>query len=318
MTNKEKYRRLCEQESTIPIFSQAWWLDAVAGDNWDVCIVEKGDKIQATMPYVVQKKFGLTLLIQPKLTQTLGPWLRSSTAKYSKQLSQQKDLMEALIDQLPKYHYFSQNWHYSNTNWLPFYWKGFEQTTRYTYVIEKTSDLERVFSDFEHSKRKNMKKSESIIKVVFDISAEEFYENHKMTLKKQGLEISYSFKLFKRIYDEGYKRNQAKTIAAFDHDGNLHAALFVIWDGISAYDLISTIDPDYRTYGAASVLIRDIIRYTSQFVNKFDFEGSMIEPVERSFRQFGAKQIPYFALTHRPSCWLNTVLHLKKALKGQA
>src|SRR5690554_1815817 len=226
--------------------------------------------------------------------------------------------MEALIDQLPEYHYFSQNWHYSNPNWLPFYWRGFDQSTRYTYVIEDTSDLEKVYSDFEHSKRKNIKKSESMVKVVFDISAEEFYENHKMTLKKQGSEISYDFQLFKRIYDEGYKRKQAKTIAAYDHDGNLYAALFVIWDGISAYDLISTIDPDYRTYGAASVLIRDVIRYTSQFVNKFDFEGSMIEAVERSFRQFGAKQIPYFALTHRPSRWLNTVLHLKKAIKGQA
>lgn len=316
MTNKEKYRQFCEQEPTIPIFSQAWWLDSVAGDNWDVCLIEKGDEIHASMPYVVRKKFGLTLLTQPKLTQTLGPWIKPSSAKYSKRLSQQKDLMEALIDQLPKYHFFSQNWHYSNTNWLPFYWRGFEQTTRYTYVIDDLSNLDKVFSEFEHSKRKNIKKSENLVTVVYDISAEEFYENHKLTLKKQGSEISYDFQLFKRIYEEGYKRNQAKTIAAYDEDGNLHASLFVIWDKMSAYDLISTIDPDYRTYGAATVLIRDIIKYTSRFVGKFDFEGSMIEPVERSFRQFGAKQTPYFALTHCSSRWLSKTLYLKKALKG--
>lgn len=72
MKNKYKYRQFCEKETTIPIFSQAWWLDAVAGDYWDVCVVEKGDQILATMPYVVKKKFGLTLLMQPQLTQTIN------------------------------------------------------------------------------------------------------------------------------------------------------------------------------------------------------------------------------------------------------
>lgn len=297
MVDKQKYRILCEQESNMPVFSQAWWLDSVAGDNWNVVLVEKEGIIQASMPYVVKKRYGLTFLSHPPLTQNLGPWIRASVAKYSKQLSQEKDLMQALIEKLPKYDYFNQNWHYSKNNWLPFYWSGFEQTTRYTYVIEGISNFENVFSEFEHSKRKNIKKSEPLVEVVYDISAEEFYENHKMTLKKQGGVISYEFSIFKKIYDEGYRRNQARTIAAYDTDGNLHAALFVVWDEMSAYDLISTIDPDYRVYGAASVLVRDIIKYTSSFVDKFDFEGSMIEPVERSFRQFGAKQKTYFAIS---------------------
>ena len=47
MTNKEKYYTFCDIEKTIPIFSQAWWLDAVCGDDWDVCLVEKGNEIYA-------------------------------------------------------------------------------------------------------------------------------------------------------------------------------------------------------------------------------------------------------------------------------
>ena len=45
MVKKEKYYAFCEIEKTIPIFSQAWWLDAVCADAWDVCIVEKGGEI---------------------------------------------------------------------------------------------------------------------------------------------------------------------------------------------------------------------------------------------------------------------------------
>lgn len=100
-TPKQKYRKLCEQKSSIPIFSQAWWLDSVAGDNWDVVLVKKGDTIQASLPFVTRKRFGLTVLGMPPLTQTLGPWMRLSSAKYAKQLSQEKDLLQALYAQLP-------------------------------------------------------------------------------------------------------------------------------------------------------------------------------------------------------------------------
>lgn len=41
--------------------------------------------------------------------------------------------MNYFIDNLPKFDYFNMNFHYSITNWLPFYWRGFKQTTRYTY-----------------------------------------------------------------------------------------------------------------------------------------------------------------------------------------
>jgi len=121
--------------------------------------------------------------------------------------------------------------------------------------------------------------------------------------------------LFKKIHDSAYENNSGRTIAAYDKDGNLHCALFVIWDEMSAYDLISTIDPKYRNIGAASLLIKEIIAYVSTFVNKFDFEGSMIEPVERSFRQFGAVQTPYFSISKTNSKLIKTYRFLQEIRK---
>jgi hypothetical protein len=311
VTNKEKYRQLCSVEMSIPIFSKDWWLDSVAGGDWDVVLVEKGGEILASMPYTMRNSYGLTLINQPLLTQNLGPWLRKSSAKYAKRLSQEKDLLQDLFKQLPSFSSFKQNWHCSKTNWLPLYWMGFEQTTKYTYVISNIKDYNTVFKDFENSKRKNIKKSEKIINVKFDISPEDFYKNHKLTLSKQRTKISYSFDVFKNLYSKGYKNNSAKTIAAYDKDGNLHAALFIVWDSNSAYDLISTIDPDYRTFGAASLLVQEAIKYVSKYVDKFDFEGSMIEPVERSFRQFGAIQTPYFTISKTNSKLLKTYRFLQ-------
>lgn len=320
MTNKEKYRQFCEQESTITIFSQAWWLDSVAGDNWDVCVVEKGDDIVATMPYVLQKKFGLTLLTQPKLTQTLGPWLKPSTAKYSKQLSQQKDLMEALIEQLPKYHYFSQCWHYINKNWLPFYWKGFEQVTRYTYVIEDLSNTDEIWASLQGNIRKEIRKAENKfnLSVKSNLPFSEFLLLNHKTFSRQGMKLPYNEIFVSQLASTAKDRNQCCWFIAQDNRGQNHAGVLLVWDDNSAYYLMGGGNPDLRNSGATSLCMWEAIKFASTVTKRFDFEGSMIEPVERFFRAFGAKQTPYFALTHRPSRWLNTVMHLKKALKGQA
>ena len=302
LSAKDKYRDLCHREPSIPLFSKAWWLDAAAGpDHWDVVIIEKKDAIVASLPYVIQKKGGFTLLTHPQLTQTLGPWLRPSNASYSKQLSYQKELMSAMIEKLPRFDHCYQRWHYSHTNWLPFYWAGFTQTTRYTYVLHDLSNLEDLFSHFHQGKRQDIKKAEKTITVRFDIPAREFYEHHKMTLLQRNAKIQYSFELFQRLYDSGYKHDSACTIAGYDQNNKLHAALFIVWDCNSAYGLINTIDQEYKTSGAATLLTRDVIRHLSTRTKKFDFEGSMIPGVEASLRQYNAVQMPYFEVSKTTS-----------------
>ncbi|WP_338449636.1 GNAT family N-acetyltransferase [Niallia oryzisoli] len=299
MKNKDKYREFCRVESTIPIFSQDWWLDAVVGEeHWDVALVEENNEIIASLPYMIKKKPFIKYISMPMLTQTAGIWIRYPLGqKYMDRLSFEKEIFNKIIDNLPKVDYFSQNFHYSFTNWLPFYWRGFSQTTRYTYVIEDLTDLDKVYREFDRSKKKDIKKALKQVKVGFDLSAREFYENHKLTLSKQGQKISYPFDVFERIYNSVYSRKAGRIIWAKDNHGHLHSALFVIWDGQSAYDLISTIDPDYRNSGSATLLILEIIKYIADKTRKFDFEGSMIETVERSFRKFGAVQKPYFKIT---------------------
>ena len=310
MTNREKYREFCKKEENIPLFSKDWFLDSVCGiDNWDVALVEKGGETLASMPFYKKRKAIFNIISMPKHAQTMGVYLKYPEGqKYEKRLSYEKELMSSLIEQLPKVDYFNQTFHYSVTNWLPFYWKGYTQTTNYTYVIENLKDLDTVFKNFNHAKRKNIKKAEKILEVKFDLSAKEFYDNHKMTLKKQDAEISYSFEHFNKLYKSAYKHNAGRTIYAVDSDNNIHAGLFVLWDKNSAYDLISTIDPDYRNIGGASLLVQEIIKFLSPKTDRFDFEGSMIENVEKSFRQFGAKQKPYFDITKIESKILKAVL----------
>ena len=204
---------------------------------------------------------------------------------------------------LPKYDLYDVCFSYNFTNWLPFYWAGYDQTTCYTYVLEDLTDLDEVFAGFAHSKRKNIKKAESQVTVKEDLSPQDFFANHEMTLAKQGQRINYSYDLFERVYQATHQRNAGKTWYAVDENGNLHAAILVVFDVKSAYYLVSTMDPDYRNSGAGTLLIRHAIAWVSKHTRKFDFEGSMIPGVEHSFRKFGARQKPYFRISRNLLPW---------------
>ncbi|MFV9997581.1 MAG: GNAT family N-acetyltransferase [Arsenophonus endosymbiont of Dermacentor nuttalli] len=313
MSNKEKYRQLCKRESTIPVFSQAWWLDAVAGENWDVAVVDKGEEIQAVMPYVLKKRYGQTVLTQPPLTQHLGPWLRATKAKYAKSLVREKDLLQALIDQLPIYTLYAQNWGPNNTNWLPLYWRGFKQTTRYTYRIEKLTDLDEVWAGFQENIKTDIRKAKNRFNITVqnDLSVEQFLHINEKTFLRQGKKLPYGHHLVQRIDQAAVANNARKIFIAVDNEGRHHAAVYLIWDRHSAYYWMGGGDPELRNSGATSLCMWEAINFASTVTEKFDFEGSMIEPIERFFRGFGAIQTPYFQIWHAPSNLIKFAMFLR-------
>ncbi|WYL96978.1 MAG: GNAT family N-acetyltransferase [Gloeotrichia echinulata IR180] len=283
--------------TTNSIFQSRWWLDAVAPKTWNAVEICQDGRIVARLPYIVNLKMGLRYLTMPPLTQTLGPWLAPSKAKYAKQLAQQKDLMTSLIEQIPPYDYFCQNFHFSITNWLPFYWHGFQQTTRYTYIIEDLNGSDNIWANFQENIRREIRKAQKKVKVYNDSDIEKFLALNHLTFKRQNKNLPYSRELVKRL-DAACAEHQARRIFfAEDAQGRIHAAIYIVWDENSAYYLMGGSDPELRNSGATSLLMWEAIQFASTVTKKFDFEGSMIEPIERFFRGFGARQIPYFQVS---------------------
>ena len=71
--NKAEYRRFIEKRADIPVFFQDWWLDTVAGVNWEVILLKnKQEDIQAILPFTFQKRFGFKVCTQAPLTSFLG------------------------------------------------------------------------------------------------------------------------------------------------------------------------------------------------------------------------------------------------------
>lgn len=316
-SRQSSYRALCECESTIPLFSQAWWLDAVAGEeHWDVALVQNGGQILASMPYVLHRRKPLVLLGHPPLTQTLGPWLRNTGAKQATKLSRHKDWMERLIEALPHYDYFRQNWHHSQSNWAPFFWAGFVQTTRYTYRLRDLSDERKLWESLQPNIRREIRKAQGRfdLRVRTDLGVRDFLKLNVQTFERQGKGLPYSAGLVERLDAACQGRRARRIFIAEDSEGRRHAGAYIVWDSSSAYYLMGGGDPELRNSGATSLCIWESIRFAATVTRNFDFEGSMIEPVERFFRAFGAEQTPYFAVSRTPSRLLRAWLCVRGLL----
>jgi hypothetical protein len=282
---------------TNSIFQQPWWLDAVAPDRWDAVVIKNGDEIDARLPFIVKRRYGLTLLTMPQLTQTLGPWHIASEAKYTNRLSQQLQLCEALISGLPRYDFFLQSFSPTITNWLPFYWAGFSASVAYTYRIDDLTSLDRIWSELRENIRREIRKAEKIVHVRTDLDIETFLEVQKKTFQRQGLQIPYDPDVARRLDLAGSQHDAKRIFFAEDAQGKIHAAVYIVWDSDTAYYLMGGNDPELRNSGAASLLLWEAIKFSAGVTRCFDFEGSMIAPIERFFRAFGARQVPYFRVS---------------------
>ena len=306
---KEKYHQLCNTQDSIPIFSQDWWLDIVCGnDKWDVLLIEDKGHIKAAFPIYIPYQ---GIISMPPMTQTMGPWFapNSEDTKYTKALGKQQVLSKKLIDLLPPHSFFLQNFPHMITDWLPFYWAGYQQTTRYTYRLSEIKQKEKLWDNMASNIHRNIIKAKEKHRITVQkgISIEAFLRVQEQTFERQQITNKTDIKILTRLIQACRERNQGDLWGGYDEKGQLHAAVFIVWQDNTAWYLAGGGNPTLRNSGAHSLILWECICYISQFTDTFDFEGSMIPGIERFFREFGAIQTPYFTITKGNLSLINRV-----------
>src|ERR1700734_1858940 len=132
---------LVTREAQGSLCRHRWWLEAVASGMYEILKINEGDGIQAAWPVVYSMSDGAKHVCMPALTQKLGILFAPSAARPVEAQSKNQRRTTELIEQLGDTASFHQNFHENFTDWLPFYWQGDAQTTRYTYALEDISDL---------------------------------------------------------------------------------------------------------------------------------------------------------------------------------
>ena len=295
--SQQSYHQFCKAAPPdFPLFMQPWYLDATcAGGVWDAVTVQKGEKTVAVWPYFLKKKGPWQYVAMPQLTRQMGPYLLPAY----RNLRHETGLLEKLIAQLPPLAALEQDFNYTITNWLPFYWQGFRQTTRYSYLL-RIKDIElvrkNIMLDYRNQK---IPKAARKVQVSTDGSLQEFQRVHDLSYARQGLSAPISTAFLQQVDEALAVHGQRELFFARDRQtGDIHSVAYLVWDAQSAYYLLAGDDPQYRASGAGILLAWETIRYAHKVLelDTFDFAGSMVRPIERVRRQFGAVQQPYFRL----------------------
>jgi hypothetical protein len=240
------------------------------------------------------------MILMPAYTQMTGIWFNPvfENEKYSRNLYRKQFICKDLIDRLPMHTYFVQNFHYSFTDWLSFYWKGYRQTTRYNYILPDIGNPDELWRHLSENTQRNILKAREKyhLEIRRNISTEVFLEVNSWIYKRQRMKTYYP-QILKKTIEISRKRNQGDIWGAMDELGRLHAAVFIVWQNNCAYYIAAGSHSQLRKSGAHAYVLWTAITEVAEHSSSFDFSGTMLEGVERFFREFGAIQMPYHTIS---------------------
>ena len=303
---KETYRQFCETSTRPLIFQTPIWLDAIVGSqNWDVLLSFKGDILMGAMPIVTSSKYGLSQITLPFLTPYLGPIINfPSDLKQGNYLAHKRKVIIDLVAQIPKTDRFVTQTDFEFDYWLPFSWKGYEQTTRYSYLLETKLSLDDILTGFKPNIKKHIKNTQSTFTISESNSVEELYKLHHLDLQTKGIDIHFSKQEFLNLDQKLKSENKRKIIHAINDDGKIACAFYLVFDQTYTHYLIGSVSQEARNSGVMSLMMWEAIKESKTRGLIFNFEGSMNQNIERFFSSFGAEIKPYMKISKVSNKWL--------------
>jgi Acetyltransferase (GNAT) domain len=303
---RARYDLLVERSPQGSVFAASWWLDAVAPGGWRMNCAEKGEELVAAWPTLVRRgRFG-TMHVGAALCPFLGPLLPSGEGH--RRRSREIEAIGLLLDAIGSYAHLEARCNPAFDYWTPLRWRGFRQTTLYTWRLDELGDLDAVFAGFGEKARGHIRAAEKRGVVVGDAGLDEFLELHE----KRGRRPHTA--AVRRVDAAASERGARDILVARGPSGVPCAGCYLVHDGRHTYFLMSATTGEVR--GAGSAVVWEAIKRAAARGNGFDFEGSVLPHVEPFVRSFGGTPTPYSIVRHTPSRGLRVERTLKRAVRA--
>ena len=308
----ENWDTLVAQSPQGTVFHKTYWLKASDKDFRIYGCFKNGD-LFAGLPIIIKKRFGIEHASHPPLTPYLGIVFRKSQAKYVKRISEEKEITKAIAAKIKadlrliKFHTTPLP-----TDLQPFIWEGFSCGVRYTYLLD-LNDIEKAWQQMDARRRNDITRAEKDgIYIDTNCTFEETFTLVEKTFTRQSQEPLFKSTAF-RYHEALNSRNQCKSFLAKNKQGKAIAVAYIIWDEKRSYYLLGGYDPQEKHHGASAKAIWEAIKFTKEQLglDQFDFEGSMMKPVEKFFRKFGGNMTPYYTVF-----WASPLVKCWQAIKN--
>jgi hypothetical protein len=298
LTEYDKWDSFVAGSPQGTIFHKSYWLKS-SGEEFCIYGYFKGDELFAGLPLCCStSRLGIKKAYHPYLTPYLGIVFRDNKAKYVTRVSDEKDMAREIAQKI-KEDFDSINFSFTPfvIDLQPFIWEGFAARVKYTYMLQ-VDDLDSVWNGMDAKRRNDITKAE---KDGIYVEANDDFEHTlalvEKTFERRKKDVDFRSAAFR--YNETLSRNgQCKSFLAKSKEGQAIGVVYIVWDEKRSYYLLGGYDSQKSHHGASAIAMWRAIKFTKNELglNQFDFEGTMIQPVEMFFRKFGGNITPYYSV----------------------
>ncbi len=308
---KVQYRRYCSTNHEVPLFLQAWWLDAdCCPEHWDVVVIGSDTGLEAYLPYCITKRWGFRGIGMPVMTKYMGHKL--SGVQEANPIGEDELILE-LFRKLPEMSFCYLQLFPGQIFPASLHQLAYKTKRRLTCILPDIRNLDIVFKAFEGRARTAIRKAENLVRITKEKDPGILFQVMESTYRKQGKANYYSPEHFRKVLSASFDKGKGHLYVARDSQNNVHASAFTVWDKHTCYNLVQGSVPEYLESNAISMIIWEAIQDASiNGLTRFDFTGSMIPGVQKFLRSFGAVPTPYYAISKENSLPFKLLMKLKE------
>lgn len=302
--DKNRYRKVYS-DTDIPIQLSPEWMDAVCvKGSWGVIMAfDNENNLDAVLVYHERSFLGMRFILMPSMCFYNGLFIipKANQNNYQK-ISRENKLTCLLLEALPPFSFYYQQLHPSMQNLFELEQENFALSTRYTYRISLAAsnlDAEKILKP---ATRRNINKASEYCVIertdmkTFWSSLDHAYSNRSNPFNKNIL-----FRLSSAFEPE---ENIQLFLCRDKRDSKVLAGSMIAVDNLASYYVCGFYVPEKKKLAGLSYLLWHNIKSNKRPC--FDFEGSMIRPIEYFFRSFGAELVPH----HRIWKFNNKIIQL--------
>jgi hypothetical protein len=252
------------------IFHEPWWLEAATGGRYEEVTVSSGGRLVGRLPYLRKQRFGFTSFVPPELTHFLGPAVDEGNGTMESQNLRRSEITMELIEKLPSFGYFYQQFHRGVPDTLPFTQHGFTTELLFTYEVMPAPE-ETIWRNMRDKTRNVIRRAQEKTEL-FEVEPDAFCTLYEANLQNRGKHSNYMFGPDARfLLATALERGRARLLGAKDENGAVLAAICYVWDDQVSYYMLTTRAHDTHN-GVVSRLIWEAMRDSAARGLIFDFD----------------------------------------------
>lgn len=276
------------------IFHESWWLDIATGGAWDVVEHIEDGKVVGRLPFFPRRTFGLSIIKPAPLTNFLGPAIDDGDGKPNKKFLRRLEITQALIAQLPRTDSLYIKCHRDVQDVVAFQGAGFRASVQFTNEIQP-APIAQLWDSIRNKVRASIRGASKEYVVEDGRDAGAFMDFYRRNIENRQLRNQMDLDVCTRLIDAALQRGRGRILQSVHREtGQIDAAIFYVWDSVSAYFLLTTHQPAASHRGVVKILIWDAIKDAANRGLIFDFDGISSTGCARSANDFTATLVPRY------------------------